>query len=107
MRPTFPLPFNRNPNPVITEPEHNVYGRFKVLARTDRRFVVHDTRQAWPFSFGAVFQTEREARVEAALLARLDESPLADPDALDAPPWCGECGNPNRPAGSLCPVHRK
>jgi hypothetical protein len=65
----FPLPFNRNPNPVITEPEHNSYPPYKVLRRVDNLFVVHDTRQTWPMSFGPLFRHEENARKRAAELA--------------------------------------
>jgi hypothetical protein len=63
------LPFNRNPNPVISEPSDNVYGPFKVLRRTDNRFVVHDTRQVWPMRFGRIFHVEWAARAAAKFYA--------------------------------------
>jgi hypothetical protein len=72
MRPTFPLPFNRNPNPIITEPEHNIYGRYKVLRRVDGLFLVHDTKPSFPFVLGPVFRHETNARARAAHLASLD-----------------------------------
>ena len=69
MNNVFLLPFNRNPNPIITEPDHNVYGPYKVLRRVDMLFVVHDTRQTWPMTFGPLFRHEENARKRAAELA--------------------------------------
>ena len=48
---------------VVREPPDNVYGRFKVLKRTDGKYVVHDTEQ-WPPN-GPVFDTEEQARSHA------------------------------------------
>jgi hypothetical protein len=48
---------------VLREPHDNEYGRFKVLRRTDGKFVVHDTEQ-WPPK-GSVHDTEGEARSHA------------------------------------------
>jgi hypothetical protein len=43
------------PNPIIDDPGI-AYGRFKVLMRTDRMYVVHETEQgSGPFRFGPVF----------------------------------------------------
>ena len=47
----------------IKEPKDNVYGRFKVLQRTDGLFLVHDTEE-WPPN-GPVFRSEDEARDHA------------------------------------------
>ncbi len=47
----------------IKEPKDNVYGRFKLLQRTDGLFVVHDTEE-WPPN-GPVFRSEDEAREHA------------------------------------------
>jgi hypothetical protein len=56
-------------NPIITEPENNVYGPYKVLRRIDNLFVIHDTRPRFPFVFGPVFRHEVNARRRAAELA--------------------------------------
>lgn len=57
---------SRTVSPVVREPQDNVYGRFKVLLRSDGLYVVHDTA-AWPPS-GAVFRSLDEAVSWAKLL---------------------------------------
>jgi len=49
---------------IVREPAGNVYGRFKVLRRSDGLFVVHDADQ-WPPD-GLVFRGEWDARTVAA-----------------------------------------
>jgi len=48
---------------MIREPKDNLYGRFKLLQRTDGLFVVHDTEE-WPPN-GPVFRDEGAARAHA------------------------------------------
>lgn len=72
------LPFNRNPNPVVSEPPDNLYGPFKVLRRTDHRFVVHDSRQTWPMTFGRVYRVEWAARAAAQHFANEHAPPEVD-----------------------------
>lgn len=60
---------SRTKSPVVREPEQNVYGRFRVMNRSDGLCVVHDTKQ-WPPN-GAVFRTEGEARDHAVGLVKL------------------------------------
>lgn len=52
---------------VIREPESNVYGPYKLLARTDGLHVLHDTRRTskGDLGNGAVFRSERGARAWA------------------------------------------
>jgi hypothetical protein len=53
---------------MVKEPKDNVYGRFKLLQRTDGLFVVHDTEE-WPPN-GPVFHSEDEAREHAQAKSR-------------------------------------
>lgn len=54
---------------LVREPPDNRYGRYKVLKRTDGKFVVHDSEQ-WPPN-GRVFETEKEARDHASRQVKL------------------------------------
>jgi hypothetical protein len=62
---------------LLHEPRNNAYGRYRVYARTDGRFVVHDP-QEWPPA-GAVFQSEADARGEAMDRARADNPKYVHP----------------------------
>jgi hypothetical protein len=45
------------PNPIVPDPEIG-HGRFKILQRTDRRYVVHESEQgSGAFRFGPVFDS--------------------------------------------------
>lgn len=62
------------PNPIVVDPEVS-YGRFKVLMRTDRMFVVHETEQtsSAPFRFGPIFRTLVEAQWRAWHRAKCED----------------------------------
>jgi len=60
---TLEVPIASPANALVYEPADNVYGRFRVLRRTDNQFVVHDTTQ-WPPN-GPVFRFEAMARKHA------------------------------------------
>jgi hypothetical protein len=54
------------PNPVIKQPDDNLYGRFKVLVRTDGLYIVFDPTK-WPPT-SPVYRTELDARIAALIL---------------------------------------
>jgi len=62
------------------EPKNNTYGRWRVLARTDGRFIVHDP-SVWPPppSAGRLFASESDARGEALDRARRDNPAYVHP----------------------------
>ena len=59
------------PHNCLWEPANNVYGRFKVLVRTDGKWVVHDT-EAKMMGQAPVFKTEDAAREAAKKAAGIE-----------------------------------